>query len=371
MSPAIGQHFLIGISGKSLTADEKKFIVEKNIGGITLFGRNCESPEQLRELCSELQSLRQLMPDKAPLLIGIDMEGGRVARLKAPFTQWPALKKLGALDSPAVSFSFAQAMGRELKAVGINLNYAPCIDVFSNPQNSVIGDRSLGSDPELVGKHASALIRGYIKSEVIPCGKHFPGHGNTLLDSHFDLPIEESDLERLESLELVPFKKAIKARLDLIMSAHIRYPKIDPDWPATLSEIFIKNILKENLRYRGFVITDDLGMKALTSHYSTEEIPVRALKVGCDFLLYCNEPHTPPIGLAAVEQAIRDKILDENRIRTNHQRILAWKKQVLAHPEPLATTACNKIVGNAEHYKLSQAIKNGEVPPGLVDLSSL
>lgn len=148
------------------------------------------------------------MPDKAPLFIGIDQEGGRVLRLKAPFTQWPALKKIGDLDSPTVSFTFAYMMGLEMKAVGINLDYAPCVDTFTNPNNTVIGDRSISTDPEIVAKHASALIRGYMKAEVVV----YSGHGNTLIDSHLELPVEEADLKRLQAVELIPFKFPIAPR---------------------------------------------------------------------------------------------------------------------------------------------------------------
>jgi beta-N-acetylhexosaminidase len=366
---ALGQHVFIGISGKALTNDEKKFIVENNIGGVTLFGRNCESPEQIHSLCSELQSLRHQMRDKAPLFIGIDMEGGRVARLKAPFTQWPPLKKLGDLNSPTVSFSFGFAMGRELKAVGINLDYAPCIDVFSNPTNPVIGDRALSSDPEIVAKHATALIRGYIKSDIIPCAKHFPGHGDTKVDSHLELPVEDADLERIQSMELVPFKKAIRARLQLLMSAHIKFPNIDPEWPATFSEIFMKKILRDELRYQGLAITDDLGMKALTSHYPTEFIPVRALQAGCDLLLYCNEPAVPPQAIVALEKAVADGTLQKEKIQDTHKRILAVKAEYIKQPDPMAFQTAAKIIGLPDHYKLSQAITDGEIPQGLASLA--
>ncbi|RYZ81106.1 MAG: glycoside hydrolase family 3 protein, partial [Proteobacteria bacterium] len=226
---------IIGIAGQSLTVDEKKFIVDNNIGGIVLMGRNVGEPKQVHALCSEIQSLRHQTPDKTPLFIGIDMEGGRVARLKAPFTQWPPLKTLGDLDNATVTFHFSNKMGLELQAVGINLDFAPCVDIFTNPQNKVIGDRSISSDPELVAKHASALVRGYIKANVISCAKHFPGHGNTLLDSHEELPVEEVDMQRLDTLELVPFKRSFKARVDMVMTSHILFKNVDPDWPVTLS----------------------------------------------------------------------------------------------------------------------------------------
>ena len=203
----VGQLIFIGVSGTSLTLDEKKFIIENNIGGITLFGRNVKDPAQVYDLCKEIQSLSSQMADQAPLYIAVDMEGGRVARCKEPFTQWPPLKRLGDLDSPTLSFEFAEAMGKELHAVGFNVDWAPCLDVFTNPQNTVIGDRAISSDPEMVAKHASGLIRGYQKADIIPCAKHFPGHGNTLADSHHELPIEEKTFDELGALELIPPSK--------------------------------------------------------------------------------------------------------------------------------------------------------------------
>ncbi len=306
------------------------------------------------------------MRDKAPLLISIDMEGGRVHRLKAPFTQWPALAHLGKVDSTSVAFRFAQAMGEELRSVGINLDFAPSIDIFSNPANTVIGDRSVGSTPELVGKIGSALVRGYIKSGIIPCAKHFPGHGNTFIDSHFGLPVEEKTLEEIEAFELEPFKKVIRARLDLIMAAHIRYPKIDPEWPATLSEIFLKKILREKLKYRELIITDDLDMKALTLNYSKGDIAVRALTAGCNILLYCNEPDSPPIAIDAVEKAVTDGTLSRSVVEDNCARVLKLKSEMLVNPDPLPMSDISRIVGHPDHLRLAKAILAGEVPADLL-----
>lgn len=369
MKNIIGQHLFIGISGTSLTKEEKDFIVDFNIGGVVLFGRNVTGgPEQVAALCKEIQSLRHLMPDKAPLFIGIDMEGGRVARLKAPFTQWPPLQKIGDIDSPTLAFHFAYSMGRELKAVGINLDFAPCVDVHSNPNNPVIGDRSLSDDPEKVGKLASALVRGYIKSEVIPCAKHFPGHGNTKVDSHFDLPIETATLERLEKIELIPFKRAFRARLDFVMTAHIRFPNIDPDWPATLSEVFLRKIARDDLRYRGFIVTDDLGMKALANFHDVDEIPVRALQAGADFLLYCNEPESPPIAIDAIMKAVAEKQLERGTLEMTHRRILEFKKEKLVNCDPLDKEEIKTIVGHPDHFHISKSIAAGEVPEGLLPM---
>lgn len=296
--------------------------------------------------------------------IAIDMEGGRVHRLKPPFTQWPSLGKLAALDSTSVAFKFANMMGAELRAVGITLDFAPCVDVLTNPQNVLIGDRSLGSDPEFVAKMASALVRGYIKAGVAACAKHFPGHGNTIIDSHEDLPIEDIDLKTLENRELIPFKKTFRARMDFVMTAHIKYNKIDPEHPATLSPIIIKKMLREGLRYRNLIISDDLDMKALTKNYAREEIPVLALQAGCDVLLYCNDFTSPPIALEAVRKAIADGKVSKDQLNESLKRMASLKKEFLEQ-RPMPFTEATKIIGHPDHLRLAKAIVEGQVPEDL------
>lgn len=358
----IGQLYIIGLQGPELLPEESKFIIDNNIGGVVLFSRNVESPQQIHKLCASIQNLRHKMPDKAPLFIGIDMEGGRVQRLKPPFTQWPPLGQFEDLDSTSLAFKFTQAMGQELKAVGINLDFAPCIDILTNPDNKIIGDRSAGKDPEHVGKMASALVRGYIKSGVLSCVKHFPGHGNTLVDSHEALPIEDTDLATLHDRELQPFKKAFRARVEMVMTAHIKFPQVDPEWPVTLSQKFIKELLRKELRYNKTVITDDLDMKALRNHFSIEEIPVRALEADCDILLYCNEFDVPPQSLAAVESAISSGRLNSDSIDQKHQSILGLKKRALKEPDPPPYEETIKIIAHPEHLKIAKAIQNKEIP---------
>ncbi|MGZ3743808.1 MAG: beta-N-acetylhexosaminidase [Pseudobdellovibrionaceae bacterium] len=366
MNKLIGQHLIIGVSGTTLTAEEKKFIIGNNIGGVILFGRNISEPKQVHALCSEIQSLRHQMPEKAPLFIGIDMEGGRVARLKPPFTTWPPLKSLGDLDNATVTFHFANKMGLELQAAGINLDFAPCVDVFSNPKNTVIGDRSISSDPEIVARHVTALVRGYIKANIISCAKHFPGHGNTLIDSHEDLPVEDSDLQRIDSLELIPFKRAFKARVDLVMTSHILFKNIDPEWPVTLSERFLKKLLREDCRYRGLIITDDLDMKAMVKHYDPQLIPVKAMQAGADILLYCNDPLSPPRAIEALIAAIQQNQLKKTDLESSYKRILELKKDKIPNPDPMPLSDALKTIGYPEHQNLAQSIAKGEVPAGLI-----
>lgn len=363
----IGQHMLIGVSGATLTNEEKKFIVDNNISGVVLFARNCIEPKQIRDLCAEIQSLRHKMKDRAPLFIGIDMEGGRVHRLKPPFTQWPALKKIGDLDAPTVAFHFTQRMGTELLSVGINLDFAPCIDVYTNPANTVIGDRAVSTDPHQVEKMASALVRGYIKSGVLSCAKHFPGHGHTIIDSHEELPIEDADMKRLNEVELVPFRKALRSRVDMVMTAHILFKNVDPKWPVTLSETFLKKMMRDDLKYKGLIITDDLDMKAMAKHYDKDQIPIRAMQAGADLLLYCNEPESPPVAIEGLMSAVAQGQLNKSDLEQTHKKILDVKKVKLLTPDPRPIEEAMEIIGCDEHKYIADCIRNGKMPEGLMD----
>ncbi len=362
----IGQHMIIGLKGQALTSEEKTFIVENNIGGVVLMGRNCVEPKQIRDLCAEIQSLRHKMADRAPLFIGIDMEGGRVHRLKPPFTQWPPLKKIGDLDAPTAAFHFTQKLGAELMAIGINLDFAPCIDVYTNPKNTVIGDRAISTDPYQVEKMSSALVRGFIKSGVISCVKHFPGHGNTIVDSHEELPVEESDLKRLHEVELVPFKKALRSRTEMVMTSHILFKNIDPKWPVTFSELFLKKMIREEFKYRGLIITDDLDMKAMLNHYTREQIPVNAFKAGADMLLYCNDPTSPVIAVEAVTAAVAQGQLNKADLENSKSRILDLKKIKLLQPDPRPIDEAMMVIGCEDHQSLAACIARGEMPAGLL-----
>ncbi len=365
MKNIIGQHFIIGLQSTTLKKEEADFIVKNNIGGVCLFKRNIESPKQLHALTTELNSLRSKTVDKAPLFISVDMEGGRVHRLPPPFTQWPALAQLGKIDSTSVAFKFASAMGAELKSVGINLNFAPSVDVLTNPNNKVIGDRSISSQPEEVAKIASAVVRGYIKSGIIPVAKHFPGHGNTLIDSHEELPVEDKTLAELEVCELVPFKKVIRARLDMVMTSHIKFSKIDPEWPVTLSKKFVTDILRQNLRYRNLVVTDDLGMKALTNHYDLKTIVLGALNAGCNILLFCNEFDSPEKAFEILEKAAADKTISQEILRENHKMVMDLKHASL-DPKMMDAESMSRTVGHPDHIKLAKAILDGNVPEELL-----
>ena len=362
----IGQLLIIGISGTELTSEESDFIIQNNIGGVILFSRNCESPEQIHKLCNDIQGLRHKMPSKHPLFIGIDMEGGRVQRLQPPFTKWPSVQKLSELESTLVAFNFARAMGTELRSIGINLNFAPCADILINKENQVIGDRSPGSDPELVSKISSALARGYIKADIFPCAKHFPGHGHTVADSHDELPVDPTDLETLRGRELQIFKKVFRTKISFVMTGHLKFPQID-EQPVTFSEFFLKKIIREEMRYKNIIISDDLDMKALRLHNEVKDIPIKALKAGCDVLLYCNQPESPRLALESLKNAATSDPSLCEQIEQSHARIMHLKSSPIMQEEIPNLAIANKIIGHPDHLRLAEAIVNGEIPSDILN----
>lgn len=346
----LGQMFFIGIGGKSLTSEEKDFIVENDIGGIILFSRNVGEPEQVLELTSEIQSLSRLTESKLPFVISIDMEGGRVHRLKKPFTIWPAMRHLGNSDSPQLAFDVGQALARELAAVGINLDYTPCLDVLLNPKNEIIGDRSFGPNQDHVAKMASGLIRGFKKAGVMTCVKHFPGHGYTSIDSHEDLPIDDRSWDKLLNTEAGAYKKVFKSKVEFLMTAHILFKNIDPEFPVTLSEKFLKNYLTDELGYRNLIMTDDLDMKALSKNKSADELTYMAYQAGADIFLFCNEPKSH---IKAVE-SMQDRLgqLDPDRIQYSFDKILDIKNQLTENWNPPDLS----VIGCDEHQDLAKKL---------------
>ena len=360
----IGQTFIIGFQGLEPLPEVKKFITTNNIGGIILFDRNIGAPAELGQLTNALQALIS-NKDHGQLFMSIDMEGGRVARLKAPFTQWPPMNLLGEIGSASLGFKFAEMMGEELLAVGINLNYSPCVDILTNDKNTVIGDRAFGTEPEIVAKLASSIVRGFIKAGILPCVKHFPGHGDTLLDSHEDLPVVHHALERLEQIEFVPFKKTFRARCELLMTAHLKVDKIDPNYPATFSKIVLQDILRNQLGYRGVIMTDDMEMKAVTKNYEVEEAAVLAAKAGCNILLYCHTLEIQERALEALVKAAMDGVIDSAIIEQNYNMVLKLKKDFLPVYKPADVSTVSPKIGHPDHLKLSKQIARKELPAGI------
>jgi beta-N-acetylhexosaminidase len=269
-----------GFTGTSVPRDMVD-LIRRGIGGAVLFKRNFANAQQLADLCAELKRIAD-----RPFLICIDHEGGRVTRLGPPFTRIPPMRAVGR-STPQAARKIGQLMARELRAANIDMNLAPVLDVDSNPANPVIANRSFGRTPDLVATMGCAMIGGLQGGGVAACGKHFPGHGDTSQDSHKDLPRLGHDLTRLKEVEIPPFVAAIKAGVAAIMTAHIRFVDIDPAFPATMSAPVLR-ILREDLRFKGVIVSDDLEMNAVVGDYGLEEVMSRCSSAGVDLFMFAH-----------------------------------------------------------------------------------
>jgi beta-N-acetylhexosaminidase len=281
----IGQLFMVGILGETVTADERLHFQEYGFGGFVLFKRNCQDAGQIVSLCRDLWE----MADELPPFIAIDQEGGRVHRLPLPFTHFPAAARMGDRGDPLLAYRAGRAAAAELALAGVNLNFAPVLDVNTNPDCPIIGDRAFAADPQAVITLASSWAQGLRDGGIIPCGKHFPGHGAADKDSHFDLPVIAQPLELLESAALPPFSAACCQHIEALMTAHVLYPSLDPDWPATLSKKIVSDLLRRQFGYSGVVFSDDMEMRAISDRYGVEESAWRTILAGADALLFCHE----------------------------------------------------------------------------------
>jgi len=290
---------MVGLPGPTLDRATRNFLKQHSIGGVVLFRRNVVDAPTLQALTAELHEIR---PDR-PILVGIDQEGGRVSRLTEPFTRFPPAAVVGRASSPHLAYRQGVAMGEELRSVGIDIDFAPVLDIASNPDNPVIGDRSFGSHPRLVSRLGISVAHGLQRTGVIPCGKHFPGHGDTDRDSHFELPVVRRELAEIERNELFPFRRAIQSGLDCLMTAHVVFPALDANRPATLSRAIATDLLRERLRFRGVLFSDDLEMKAIAAHHGPGETAVAALEAGVDWLLFCEKLDLADVAMQALERA--------------------------------------------------------------------
>jgi beta-N-acetylhexosaminidase len=349
----IGQLLIAGFDGPQLPVELKAIVREFGLGGVILFARNIAEPEQVAELCGEAS---RLVSD-LPLWVSVDQEGGRVARLKNPFTEWPPMATLGRSGDVALAERFARALASELKAVGFTMDYAPVLDVRTNANNPVIGDRSLADRAEEVARLGNAIICALQEEGIAACGKHFPGHGDTSADSHHELPLVEHALERLRAVELVPFRAAIDAQVATIMTAHIFMPALDDVRPASLSRRIITGLLREELGYEGVILSDDLEMKAIANAYSVPDAAVMAIDAGCDGVLICSGDHsTQAAALEALVHAVEDDRLPLSRVDDALARQRRAKERFLATParvSPLRGKALRDWLGRGEHQAVA------------------
>src|SRR6185295_725173 len=260
-----------------------------------------------------------------------DQEGGRVARLKEPFTVWPPMATLGRSGDEALARRFAKALATELRAVGITLDYAPVLDIHTNPKNPIIGDRALAEDADSVARLGAAIIQMLQVNGVAACGKHFPGHGDTSVDSHLELPLIDHPPDRIKRVELVPFREAVKAGVAFIMTAHVLVPSLDEENPATLSRRIVQGMLRDEVGYPGVILSDDLEMKAIAKTYAVPDAAVQAIAAGCDGLLICSGGvDVQAVTLEALVHAVEDGRIPFKRLEAAQKRLRAAKERILA-----------------------------------------
>ncbi len=364
----IGQLLLYGIGGRDIGPVAEAHISKRRVGGIILYSRNIQEASQVVALTTSLQRLSAETPNRIPLFIAIDQEGGIVARLKKGATVLPGNMALGATRSQDLAAKSGELTAIELSAVGINFNCAPVMDVNTNPINPVIGVRSYSEIPTLVSQLGTAYIQSLQKSGVLATAKHFPGHGGASLDSHFTLPIIEHSQERIDEIELPPFRAAIDSDVAVIMSAHVLYPQLDPEYPATLSSKILTRLLRQRLGFEGLIMTDDMEMKAIDDQYEIGNAAVLAIRAGADIILVSATFKMQQRVYSAIRQAVHKKIISPMRIDNSVRRILYYKsayglfdqqKALLNNPDSIGIDTA--IVGNRQHRDIAQTIANRSI----------
>src|SRR6266851_2552060 len=351
LSDAVGERLLLSFRGSQAPAETLARVRSGPLAGFTLFrSLNVVDPDQVRALTTQLQSAKR---DQAePLLIATDQEGGQLMSL-AGSTQFPGNMALGATRSADLARDVGHALGRELAAVGVNVDYAPVCDVNSNPLNPVVGVRSFGEDPTLVGTLSAAMVAGLQSAGVAATGKHFPGHGDTSSDSHYATPVLNHDLHRLTNTELRPFVAAIQAGIKLIMIGHVSLPQLtgQDDLPATLARPIVHDLLRKQLGFEGVVVSDSIDMAALEQGPGAVIDAIAAAAAGVDLLLMGPLTANAPAIEAGLLQAVRRGLLSASDMHLSAQRVLGLKQWVSNQKVPPLS-----VVGCAEHASLAETV---------------
>ena len=344
--------FSVGFQGKAVSDDLARLLA-RGVGGVIVFSRNVGPPAEVAELTFAIKRRAG-----RPITIALDQEGGKVARLRQGFSELPSMRALGNTGSPALAREVGALIGRELRAVGFDMNYAPVLDVDTNPENPVIGSRAFGRTPELVSEFGVALASGLESVGVAACGKHFPGHGDTNQDSHLQLPRLPHSLARLEQVELRPFAAAIAAGIPSLMTAHVIFEPLDPVYPATMSRAVLHGLLREKMGYDGLVVSDDLEMRAIADHYAVEETVVCGLDAGVDQFLCCHTAELAHRAIEAVVHAVERGTLSREALSRANRRIQAFSERyarAALHDPDLSVLRCEahlalieRIAGGAE-----------------------
>ncbi|NLE89839.1 MAG: beta-N-acetylhexosaminidase [Dehalococcoidales bacterium] len=321
----VGQLVMAGIDGYENDDHARQLMEKYHVGGFILLKKNIRDAGQMLGLINSIKETNAI--NKIPLFLSIDEEGGRVSRMPKEFAKMPASKKIGQLDNSQLSYQVGSIIGEELKSFGINMNFGPVLDINSNPKNPVIGDRAFGATAEIVTKSGIETMKGLHTQNIISVVKHFPGHGDTSVDSHIGLPTVNNDLERLNAFELLPFSAAIKNNVDAVMVAHILFPKIDPINPASFSPTIITDVLRQKMNFDGVVITDDMTMGAIINNYDIGEAAVKSINAGSDIVLVCHDYAKEEAVIQAIQKAAETGAISADRIDQSVYRVLKLKQK--------------------------------------------
>ena len=317
----IGQIITVGIDGYTINDKTKELIVDKKVGGIILFKDNINDSNQLLQLINNIKDINS--KNKIPLFISIDEEGGRVSRLPKEIKKLPSNEVIGNINDKKLTYDIGKTIGYSLKSFGFNMDFAPVLDINSNPNNKVIGDRAFSSNKNIVANLGVSEINGFKSSNIISVAKHFTGHGD--IDSHYKLPIINKTLDELKEIEFVPFKNAIKENVPSIMVSHILLPEIDDINPASMSKTIITDILRKDLKFDGLIVTDDMTMVAITNDFDISEACIKSINAGADLLLICHGYETEVDVINNIKDAVDKGIISIDRINESVYRILSLK----------------------------------------------
>ncbi|GAS81401.1 beta-N-acetylhexosaminidase [Paenibacillus amylolyticus] len=321
----IGQMILAGVQGTTLDDQAKQMIMDQKVGGIIFYANNVTTLEGTAKFVQSIKDTNQSNP--VPIFMSVDQEGGKVSRMPETVESIPSNKKVGQTNDSALAETMGELLARQVQLAGFNVDFAPVLDVNSNPKNPVIGDRSFGSSAELVSRMGIAEMKGFRSEGIIPVVKHFPGHGDTSVDSHLDLPVVNKTEKQLAELEWIPFQAAVKEQVEAVMVAHILFPKLDPDHPASLSDVIIGKHLRGKFKYDGVVITDDLSMGAIAKNFKLDEAALATVKAGSDILLVAHSYESAKTIFDTLMSAVKSGEISESRIDESVYRILALKQQ--------------------------------------------
>jgi beta-N-acetylhexosaminidase len=349
----IAQLFLVGIGAQKLSREERQAIKHCGFGGFILFSRNCVEPAQIVSLTRALWKTSKALPP----FIAIDQEGGRVHRLPEPFTHFPAAAQIGATGNPKLAYRAARATAQELALAGINLDFAPVLDVDTNPNNPVIGDRSFAAVPQEVIAFGAQWISGLRHGGIIPCGKHFPGHGATETDSHFELPVIHRSRDELEKVELPSFVAACRSGIKALMTAHVVYPALDPKFPATLSRKIVTGVLRRKLNYRGVVFSDDMEMQAISDHYGEAEAVLLCVRAGIDVMLFGQDLAKAIRAFDFLGLACDKNKALRNQVEQSYRRIVKLKRAFLKKFTGIKAASLEQRLARLNHQRIVDDIQ--------------